>query len=48
MAPPNRAAKQFGAEAIVARWELEAARAGLERDGPYWEAGWPWMLAKRR
>jgi hypothetical protein len=36
------------AERLIAQWELQAARDGLERDGRYWEAGWAWMLAQRR
>ena len=36
------------AERLVAQWELQAARDGLERDGRYWDAGWAWMLAQRR
>ncbi len=36
------------AEALMAGWELQAARDGLERDGRYWEAGWAWMLASWR
>jgi uncharacterized protein YoaH (UPF0181 family) len=36
------------AERLIAQWELQAARVGLERDGQYWESGWAWMLAQRR
>ena len=36
------------AECLIARWELQAARDGLERDGRYWEGGWARMLAQRR
>jgi hypothetical protein len=36
------------AERLVAQWELQAARDGLERDGRYWEAGWAWMLSQQR
>jgi hypothetical protein len=36
------------AERLIAQWELQAARDGLERDGRYWETGWAWMLAQRR
>jgi len=36
------------AERLIAQWELQAARDGLERDGRYWDAGWAWMLAQRR
>ena len=28
-------------------WELEAARLGLERGTPYWDAGWDWIAAQR-
>jgi hypothetical protein len=35
------------AEAVVAAWEAEADRDGLERDGRYWDAGWSWMAATR-
>jgi hypothetical protein len=34
--------------AAVAQWELQAAEDGLERDGRHWDAGWAWMLARRR
>ena len=36
------------AERLVAQWELQAARDGLERDGRYWDAGWAWMVGQRR
>ena len=36
------------ADRLLARWELQAAKDGLERDGRYSGAGWAWMLAQRR
>lgn len=38
---PDRAAS------LVAAWEAQAARDGLDRDGRYWETGWAWMQAQR-
>lgn len=36
------------AERLVAQWEIQAAKDGLERGGRCWDAGWAWMLAQRR
>jgi len=35
------------AEAWISRWETEAMRRGLDRDGAYWDAGWDWIAERR-
>jgi hypothetical protein len=35
------------AEALVAAWEAQEAKDGLERDGRWWGAAWEWMLGQR-
>jgi hypothetical protein len=36
------------ADAWIAAWEAEAARDGLERGSPYFDAMYHWIAAERR
>ncbi len=35
------------AAALVATWEAQAARDGLERGSAYWTAAWEWIAEER-
>src|SRR5215212_2755811 len=35
------------AEHLVASWEAQAERDGLEHDGRYWQVGWTWIADER-
>jgi hypothetical protein len=40
-------ATEATADAWIAAWEQQAARAGVERGAAYWDAGWTWIAAHR-
>jgi hypothetical protein len=35
------------AEGLVAAWEVEADRLGIERGGQFWIDGWTWISRQR-